>query len=248
MQKMDRFYTHYRVDLATGRLASYDRNIQNIPPDVREVFKPDSGIWTISDASQIEMRIWAEVTQDPVMLAAYANGENVHLITQEALWPGSVPKQEPIYTRSKTYNYSMIFDADDKVMSVNTGLSLKTTSEFKTRWLEKYKVGAAWMQWQKEQQVPYVETLFGRRMKLPPVEIFGEKHVNNCKLNYIPQGTAAEIIKRAMIIGDAMELPQVVQVHDEVLFDGEVEVPSIWTRIHPTIMTPFDSRVCKDWY
>jgi DNA polymerase I-like protein with 3'-5' exonuclease and polymerase domains len=244
----DRFYTHYRVDLATGRLASFDRNVQNIPPEVREIFEPDSGTWTDADASQVEMRMWAYQTQDPTMLKAYREGANVHLITQAALWPKSRPKEEPIYTKSKTFNYAMIFDADEDTLSENTGIPVKQCGEFRKTWLQTYPVGALKMVEWKREECQWVESDFGRRMRLPDLATFGEKHRNNCKLNYRPQGTAADIIKRCMILADAIGLPQVVQVHDEILFDGLVEIPDEWGRLHPGIATPFDTRVGPDWY
>lgn len=247
---LERFFTHYRADLATGRTASFDRNVQNIPPEIREIFGPDNpmGLWTDQDASQIEMRMWAYQTGDPIMLEAYRLGENVHLITQAALWPGSTPKQEPIYTTSKTFNYAMIFDASAETLSDNTGIPVAECQRYKELWLAKYHVGASQMEVWRNEQCQWVESDFGRRMRLPDEAIVGEKHRNNCKLNYRPQGTAADVHKRCLLIGDAMGLPMAAIVHDEILHDGIVEVPEIWTKIHPAVETPFDSRVVADWY
>ncbi len=246
----DRFYTHYRLDLATGRLASSDRNIQNIPPDLRNIFEPDneSGMWTDMDASQIELRIWAYITRDPVMLNAYKNNDNLHVITQKTLWPNTQPKEEPYYTRAKTFTYAMIFDADPPTLAKHTKLPLRTCAEFRKLWLARYPVGAEWMRQQRLNPSPWVESEFGRRMRLPDPMRQGQKHVDNCKLNYNPQGTAAGVIKRCMLLASAEHMPMAAQVHDEILADGIVDVPDIWTRIHPEIATPFDRRVSSVWY
>jgi len=243
----ERAHTHYRLDLSTGRLASFDRNVQNIPPAVREIFSPDSLVWTDSDASQIEMRVFAYLSQDPTMLKAYRDGEDIHWITQKVLWPSSEQKDDSFRKPSKTFNFQMIFDASVKELARKARLPQSMCAAHRTSWLELYPGGRDWMEAQKELEGPWVESAFGRRMRLPTVPQFTQDHIRKCKINYPVQGTAADIIKRAMLLCDQTGYDMVAQVHDEILFDGVVVLPDSLSRIHPDIYTPFETKYGPVW-
>lgn len=250
----DRFYTHFRIDLATGRLASYDRNVQNIPPQIREVFAPDSGIWTWFDYSQIEMRVFAYRSQDPTMVNAYKSGEDIHWITQQALFPGVPKEHKQTRTRSKTYNFAMVFDAVDFTLAKNTGLSVSEAGVFRRRWFNRYDRAESYMEAQGDFIIEHgwCETEFGRRMVAPDY-IRGVKHVRTCGINYPVQGTAADIIKRAMLLCALWGLDFPVQVHDEVLVDGECyeflvnDGSRLLSSIHPEIYTPIEVEKGTHW-
>ena len=245
----ERAYTHFRLDLATGRLASYDRNLQNIPPSLRDIFRPDSGTWTWTDISQLEMRTWAYITQDPTMLKAYANGEDIHGITQMALWPSSNLDNKEQRTRTKTFNFALIFDASAYELGQNTGLSTEECQQFKDTWMGLYSTGAQWIREQIADTTPYRETLYGRKMVLPDIGFKGQKHTNNCKVNYPIQGTGADIIKRSMVYmaDNGYEEALRLQVHDELLFDGDVDIPVELDNICPEFSTPFETKRGRYW-
>lgn len=244
-----RFYTNFRMDLATSRLASYDRNIQNIPPAVREIFAPDSGVWTWIDWSQIEMRIFAHLTQDPVMLDAYATGKDIHTITQLALWPNSNPGDEEYRLRAKKFNFSMIFFAGVYTLSEDSGLSVSDCARYRVRWLDKYHVAHQWMLFQiaEGKRLGWRETLFGRRLKLPDVELSSQGHVDKCAINYPVQGSAAGVVARGMLICDDLRYDFPIQVHDELVIDGDVDPPESLAHIVPGLYLPFKVQKSPVW-
>ncbi|KKL87121.1 hypothetical protein LCGC14_1937910, partial [marine sediment metagenome] len=231
-----RFFSYYRLDLATGRLASSDRNFQNIPPEVRNIFQPDSGIFSAADASQIEMRVWAHISQDPIMLRAFADGEDIHAVTQQALWPGSDPEDKAARRLAKNFNFAVIGDASAKTLSTDNHLPVKQCTEYKEAWLARYPVGAKYIRRRAEERGPWSETEFGRRMRLPDPVTRGEKHVSNCRQNYPLQGTAADIIKKAMLTVNKWVYEQapgtvklLMQVHDELVFEIKTECVEQYT-------------------
>ena len=244
-----RFYTNFRIDLATGRLASYDRNVQNIPPKIREIFAPDSGTWTWIDWSQIEMRIFAYLSQDPIMMRAYEEGKDIHTITQMALWPNSSPDDESIRLRAKTFNFAMIYLAEAYTLSEHTGLPESACKEYRAYWLDHYNVAHGWMLRQIEEgrKLGWRETLFGRRLKLPSVELTSQGHVDKCAINYPVQGSAAGVVARGMLICDRLEYDFPIQVHDELVIDGDVDPPESLAHIIPELYLPFKVQKSPVW-
>ena len=91
----------------------------------------------------------------------------------------------------------------------------------------------------------YATSDFGRRMALPTLDRSPQNHINKCKINYVIQGTAADIIKRAMLKVRDYDLR--LQVHDELVFDGEVELDESLARIHPEIHTPYNTYKELKW-
>lgn len=245
-----RMFTHFRLDLATSRLASFDRNVQNIPPAVREIFAPDSGIWTWIDWSQIEMRIFAHLTQDPVMLDAYATGKDIHTITQLALWPDSDPEDERYRKMAKTFNFQMIFDASAKGLSKKSKLPIDVCARHKRTWLNHYHVARQWMWERANSDLPYAENIFGRRMRVPTIfdtPPAHESHIRKCKINYPVQGSAAGVVARGMLICDKLGYDYPIQVHDELVIDGDVDPPEELAHIYPEIDLPFKVNKSPVW-
>lgn len=274
-RQADRAYTHFRIDLATGRLASgafgkahkhVCRNQQNIPNKMRDIYLPDTGIFTWFDYSQIEMRLLAFMSHDENMMAAYQNGWSIHEMTMKELWPHAVKKDSEgydtiEYLTSKTFNFAMAYYAMDTTLAKHTKLPVATCSEYKSRWLDFYSGAKRFMLDCMASKEPTVVSDFGRVMRLPDIEEMrkrsedagnkfnargAQNHIDKCKINYRIQGTAADIIKRAML--SISTLPGVrLQVHDEIVADGAVAFPDSMERIHPDIRTPFEVHSGPIW-
>ena len=250
----DRAYTHFRIDLATGRLASgrvnawdvVNRNLQNVPPDIREIFRPDTGVWTWADYSQIELRVLAGMSHDPVMMDAYKTGKDLHSISATTM---KVPR-----SNAKTFNFAMVYGGGDKIISKRAGIPLNEVRKMRAVWNELYSGAKSFMDKQYYEHGEWVESDFGRRMRLPEmVEGYDynpkafEAHVGKCAINYPIQGTAADIIKRGMldVVKSGADLR--LQVHDEYLVDGNWEPMPELTNVHPEIHTPMETKKGLVW-
>lgn len=255
MQRLEeghtRAFTHFRMDLSTARLASYDDNQQNIPGKIHEVFQPDDGVWSAADASQIEYRVFAYECQDPVMLQAYKDDSDIHAFTQAALWPDTDLDDKEARRKPKIFNFAMVYGynkAVAKTLAKNTGLSVAACQEAIDLWENQYPVATAHLKAHADGPLDYVETLYGRRCKLPRVGEMGYtlQHIINCKHSWGPQAGAQEIIKRAMLM--CADFDQRLQVHDEILCNGEVEFPlDDMARICSEVHTPFNVSIGPDW-
>lgn len=252
---IDIAHTEFRFDLATGRFASEGENWQNIPPDMRDIFV---GPFTWLDASQIEMRIFAFFSQDPVMLDIYRTGGDIHFSTQSDIWPGSERSNEALRLAAKTTNFSMVFYAREGTIlksirensfkaGIRSNVNYGQVREFRKVWLNKFYVGRKWMDAQLTKTEPYAETYFGRRMKLPDGPT--EDHIGKCRINYPVQGTAGGWIKRAM--KRCKDLDKRVQVHDELVFNGllddEVFKELELDRIIPEYPIPYSVKRGAKW-
>jgi len=246
MRGQARDYTHFRMDLSTARLSSYDSNQQNIPERIREIFAPDTGTWTVADASQIELRVFAFITQDPAMIQAYAEGSDIHATTQLTLWPGSDLKDKEMRRRAKTFNFAKIFYAIVQTLSANTKLPVDVCRRYSGVWDEAYPMAYQWMKNQEEGE-EWIENLYGRKCRLPAEIYTTWKHKVNCRINYPIQGGAADIIKRSMLRCEALGFDQALQVHDEILIDGKVDFPKELDHICPDLHTPFNVKISPYW-
>lgn len=247
-----RMYSHYRIDLATGRLASFDRNQQNLPHEIRDMFEADTGVWTAADASQIEMRVLAFISQDPAMLAAYESAGDIHADTQAALWPGTDLADTEIRARAKHWNFAKIYLAGLKTLSVKFGVPMEACRRLDGAWERRYPVAWAWLQHQAEmaEHVDAVPSIFGRLLRLPH-DLPGARpdHVRKCAANYPVQNGAIEVIKRAMLrLERAGGYDFAVQVHDEIVFDGDVDIPGDLGDIVPGMPVPFSVSRGPDWH
>jgi len=235
----ERAYTRFHLDAVTGRISSTDRNLQNIPKgEVRNMFLPDSGIWTDADFSQIELRVLAYVSGDREMQYIYESGGDIHQTTADFL---GIPRRP-----SKNVNFSMIYGAtDETIMETAHIKSLSRAKQLKKMWFEKYKEAGDWIQTMQEEALrnPYAITLFGREIKLPTLDEESEDKIQRKAVNYPIQGGAAEIFKRAMI--RCRNLLIVLQVHDELIFDGMVELPKL-DDIAP-FETPIEVKYLQCW-
>ena len=256
----DRLWTHYRLDLATGRLGSWDINIQNQPPSMREMFAPDnsSGEWSWVDLHQAEMRVWAWEAQDPVMLAAFERGESPHDATLKALFPG-YPKKNPDgsstpqYIDAKGFNFSLLADASAEVMSKSTKRPVAVCQQYKDTLYELYWKSKQHQDYMRQRQVgwaypDYVESDFGRRCHIPDGIDVTDTHQQKCRLNYPFQASVADVIKRIMLILDGLSIDFPGQVHDLILADEiKMEWPKELAEVHPAILLPFEESRGAVW-
>jgi DNA polymerase-1 len=205
-------------------------------------------MFTWADFNQIEMRMFAYLSQDPVMLKAYAEGSDVHADTQSALWPGSDLKDEGLRKRIKGFNFTMIFLGSPPTLSKAVGLPVKVCEEFRNIWLARYSHAYSWMIQQTEvgPEQGYVDTLYGRKARLPALDMSTPEHRLKCAINYPVQTSTADIVKRAMLMCEKECLPVVLQVHDELICDGDVEFPDMeW--IYPELHTPYKVMRSSIW-
>ncbi len=238
--KTGRVHTSYNQAItATGRLSSSDPNLQNIPirsPEgrrIREAFVADLGKIFISlDYSQIELRILADLSQDPVMLDAFNKGEDIHKRTASEIFYVPLDKVTKEQRNvAKTINFGLIYGMGVHKLSQTLGITRKEASTYIDRYYERYAGVYAWQEQllkkAKTDQVVY--TLFNRRRHLPDIVASNQmlvKRAERMAINTPIQGTAADIMKKALIVAHqqlAKEFPQVkilLQVHDELLIEA----------------------------
>jgi DNA polymerase-1 len=244
-----RVHTNYAQAVAvTGRLASNDPNLQNIPirtPEgrrVREAFIAPPGHWIVSaDYSQIELRIMAHISGDEGLLRAFAEGADVHRATASEVFgvpPGDVSNEQRRY--AKVINFGLIYGMGAFGLATNLGIEQKAARDYIDRYFARYPGVKRYMDETRQQAAErgYVETVFGRRLYLPEIQggngprrAGAERQAINAPM----QGTAADLIKLAMIAvqrsldDEQRATKMVMQVHDELVLevpDDELE----WTR------------------
>ena len=230
---------------ATGRLSSVEPNLQNIPvrtelgAELRKMFVPGPGnVLVDADYSQIELRLLAHIAGDEHMIAAFRSGEDIHTITAGQVFgvpPELVTRQ--MRSAAKAVNFGIVYGISDFSLSQDIGVTRKEAREYMERYFEKYAGVRAYMTdvVERAKKDGFVSTLMGRRRWLPELKSsnfnmrsFGER----VALNMPIQGTAADIIKLAMIRVDrrlreeGLEARLVLQVHDELIVEcpeGEAE-------------------------
>jgi len=237
-----------QVGSATGRLSSADPNVQNIPVrtelgrQVRRAFVADStNGWLLlgADYSQIELRILAHMSQEPGLLAAFHSGEDIHAATARAMY--EIDDDEAVTPDArriaKVLNFGVIYGLGPVGVARQTDLSRKQGQEFIDMYFTKYPGIREYLEGVKNaaKQNGYVETLTGRRRRLPDLTSVNPGHraaAERMAVNMPIQGTAADIVKIAMInideemIRRKLESRMSIQVHDELIFEvapGELE-------------------------
>ncbi|VEE06202.1 DNA polymerase I [Neisseria animalis] len=234
-----RVHTNYAQAVAiTGRLASNNPNLQNIPirtfegRRVRRAFTAPAGKTIVSaDYSQIELRIMAHLSGDKTLIEAFKNGEDIHRRTAAEVFglaPELVGSEQRRY--AKTINFGLIYGMGQYGLAKSLGIDNLSAKNFIDRYFARYPGVAEYMQRTKEQaaQQGYVETLFGRRLYLPDIH---SKNGNaragaeRAAINAPMQGTASDLIKRAMIDvrdwlrSDGLASKLIMQVHDELVLE-----------------------------
>ncbi len=244
-----RVHTNYALAVAvTGRLASNDPNLQNIPirtPEgrrVREAFIAPPGHKIVSaDYSQIELRIMAHISGDPGMTRAFADGIDIHRATASEVFgvhAAEVSSEQRRY--AKTINFGLIYGMGAFGLAQSLGIEQKAARDYIDRYFARFAGVKRYMEETKARaaEVGFVETLFGRRITLPEIRGGNGPRRSGAErqaINAPMQGTAADLIKLAMIAvqraldTQAKATLMIMQVHDELVFevpDAEVE----WVR------------------
>ena len=237
--KTGRVHTNFsQATAVTGRLASSDPNLQNIPVRteegrrIREAFVPADGCKLLSaDYSQIELRIMAHIAEDDNLLAAFRDGKDVHQATAAEIFGiplDDVSSEQRRY--AKVINFGLIYGMSAFGLAGNLGIERSAAQNYIAKYFDRYPGVAQYMEHTRleARENGYVETVFGRRLWLP--EIKGSngprrQGAERAAINAPMQGTAADLIKLAMIaVEDWLEKEQLktkllLQVHDELVFD-----------------------------
>ncbi len=237
--KTGRIHTSYHQAVAaTGRLSSSDPNLQNIPirseegRKIRQAFIAPAGYKIVAaDYSQIELRIMAHLSADTGLLKAFSEGRDVHRATAAEVF-GVAPDQVTTDLRrsAKAINFGLIYGMSSFGLAQQLGLSRSQAQSYIDLYFARYPGVKNYMDSIREQarEQGYVETLFGRRLYLPEIKSRNaarRQYAERTAINAPMQGTAADIIKRAMISTDQwlfQEKPDakmIMQVHDELVFE-----------------------------
>ncbi|MFH1605062.1 MAG: DNA polymerase, partial [Pseudomonadota bacterium] len=234
-----RVHTNYaQATAVTGRLASTDPNLQNIPvrtPEgrrIREAFIAAPGSLIVSaDYSQIELRIMAHISHDENLLRAFAAGEDVHRATAAEIFNRGLHEVTPEERRyAKVINFGLIYGMSAFGVAQALGLERATAQAYIDSYFTRYPGVARYMQQTREQarERGYVETVFGRRLWLPEIKAANagrRQGAERAAINAPMQGTAADLIKLSMIAvqnwldRDRLEAKLVMQVHDELVLE-----------------------------
>jgi len=239
--KTHRVHTSYHQAVAsTGRLSSTDPNLQNIPirteegRRIREAFVPADGYRLLAaDYSQIELRIMAHLSGDKGLNEAFANGLDVHRATAAEVFGVNVDEVEGDQRRAaKAINFGLIYGMSAFGLAKQLDIARGEAQDYINLYFERYPGVRDYMDSTREKarEVGFVETVFGRRLYLPDINARNAQMRNYAEriaINAPMQGTAADIIKRAMLSVDAwMQADSVparviMQVHDELVLEVE---------------------------
>lgn len=242
-KKDERVHTTFAQTVAaTGRLASVNPNLQNIPirtlrgQQIRGAFVSDEGKKIISaDYSQIELRLIAEISGEQNMIAAFQNGEDIHVSTAAKLF--DIPLEEVTKIQrgqAKTVNFGIIYGQGAFALAEQTGLSRGEAKKMIDSYYESYPRLKEYMaeQVKTAQDLGYVQTILGRKRHLKDISSSNftvRAHAERNAVNAPIQGSAADIIKLAMIKIDQeleaqnLETKMLLQVHDELLFEAPID-------------------------
>ncbi|MCH8070906.1 MAG: DNA polymerase I [Proteobacteria bacterium] len=243
--------SYHQAVAATGRLSSTDPNLQNIPirtPEgrrIRQAFvAPDGAVLLAADYSQIELRIMAHLSGDAGLLDAFADDQDIHKATAAevfALDPDDVTTDQR--RSAKAINFGLMYGMSAFGLGKQLGISRHEAQEYVDLYFDRYPGVKKFMDDTREQarQAGFVETMFGRRLYLPDINDRNaprRQYAERSAINAPMQGTAADIIKRAMIAVqqwlDTSKAParMIMQVHDELVFEvAEKSVDEVQTEI-----------------
>ena len=256
-QTTGRIHTSYNQAVAvTGRLASSDPNLQNIPiksPEgrkIREAFiaKPEFSIIS-ADYSQIELRILAHLSKDTGLIEAFKNNKDIHTITASEIFNTKINKITPEQRRyAKIINFGLIYGMGAFGLARNLNITRGDAQNYIQEYFNKYPTVLQYMEESKQfaREHGYVETYFGRRLWLPEINSSNglrKAGAERAAINAPMQGTAADLIKLAMIqvqqwINDNSNLKGqvIMQVHDELVFEVPNDEVDKFIKEIPQIM------------
>ena len=254
--KTGRVHTNFsQATAVTGRLASSDPNLQNIPVRteegrrIREAFVPADGCKLLSaDYSQIELRIMAHIAEDENLLAAFRDGKDVHQATAAEIFGiplDDVNSEQRRY--AKVINFGLIYGMSAFGLAGNLGIERAAAQNYIAKYFDRYPGVARYMEHTRleARENGYVETVFGRRLWLPDIKGSNgprRQGAERAAINAPMQGTAADLIKLAMIaVEDWLEKEQLktkllLQVHDELVFDVPLDEIELLQSKLPSLM------------
>ncbi|NDY83946.1 DNA polymerase I [Orrella sp. NBD-18] len=232
-----RVHTHYgQAAVITGRLASSDPNLQNIPVrseagrKIREAFIATNGMIVSADYSQIELRVMAHVSNDPSLQRAFAAGEDIHRSTASEVFGVPILEVSSDQRRAaKAINFGLIYGMGAFGLASNLGITRDAAQSYIDRYFARYPGVAQYMAETRSlaHEQGYVETVFGRRLWLTDINAAGARRAGaeRAAINAPMQGTSADLIKKAMVAvqnwleKEKLKTMMVMQVHDELVLD-----------------------------
>ncbi len=252
IEKSDnRVHTNFsQTTAATGRLASVNPNLQNIPirtlrgQQIRGAFVAGEGKKIISaDYSQIELRLIAEISGEDNMIKAFQNGEDIHASTAAKLF--NIPLEEVSKiqrSQAKTVNFGILYGQGAFALAEQTGLSRSEAKQMIEAYFETYSKLKAYMaeQVKKAREIGYVETILGRKRHLKDItsnNFVVRAHAERNAVNAPIQGSAADVVKMAMIKiqkeleKEKLKTRMLLQVHDELVFESPLDEVEVATNI-----------------
>ncbi len=276
IDKDGRIHTSFQMTVtATGRLSSTEPNLQNIPvrtelgAELRKMFVASHGnVLVDADYSQIELRLLAHISGDETMKSAFKNGEDIHSVTASQVL--GIPLNEVTKlqrSRAKAVNFGIVYGISAFSLAQDIGVFQNEAKKYIDTYLEKYSGVRGYMDSikKKAKDDGYVETLFGRRRPLPELKSsnfnlrsFGERVALNTPI----QGTAADIIKLAMVNvhrrleSEGLKGKLILQIHDELIVECPEEeaetVKKVLTEemenaVHYSVPLDVDAHIGKSW-
>ena len=230
--------SYHQAVTSTGRLSSSDPNLQNIPIrtkegiTIREAFiAPENKKILAMDYSQIELRLMAHYSQDPIMLNSFKNDEDIHKRTASEIFGTGIDEvNDEMRRRAKTINFGLLYGMSAFGLSNQLGVSRAEADIFLNNYFERYSAVKKFMSniVESSKETKYVETLYGRKIHVPNItanNYMVRQAAERAAINGPLQGSAADIIKIAMIKIDewinlnAPEIKMILQVHDELIYE-----------------------------
>ena len=268
--------TFQNLVTATGRLSSTEPNLQNIPvrtdlgAEIRKMFVPKPGFVLVdADYSQIELRVLAHIADDPVMQEAFNSGLDIHTVTASQVF-GVAPEEVTALQRrhAKAVNFGIVYGISEYSLSEDIGVSFYEAKNYIESYLEKYSGVRDYMKQvvATARERGYTQTLYGRKRYIPELKASNymvRQGAERIALNTPIQGTAADLIKLAMIRVDAAlaenfpEAQLLLQVHDELIVECPeavaAEVAALVSREMEqvaTLQVPLtaEAKIGKSWF
>ena len=246
--------SYHQAVTATGRLSSSDPNLQNIPirneegRRIRQAFIAREGFTVVAaDYSQIELRIMAHLSQDQGLINAFTQGKDIHRSTAAEIFGVALDEVTSEQRRNaKAINFGLIYGMSAFGLSRQLGIGRADAQNYMDLYFKRYPGVQIFMHdiREKAKAQGYVETLFGRRLYLPDINSSNgmrRKAAERVAINAPMQGTAADIIKRAMIQLDQKlqndpDIAMIMQVHDELVFEVRSEKVAFYSELIKTQM------------
>ena len=268
--------TFQNLVTATGRLSSTEPNLQNIPvrtdlgAEIRKMFVPKSGhVLVDADYSQIELRVLAHIAGDDVMQKAFCDGHDIHTATAAQVFAVPIEEVTSLQRRhAKAVNFGIVYGISEFSLAEDIGVSRYEAREYIDNYLTNYRGVRSYMKQVVEnaREIGYTETLYGRRRYIPELTASNfniRSGAERIALNTPIQGTAADIIKLAMIRVDAAlreHFPAaklILQVHDELIVECPEEIASqvaelvsreMQTVAQLNVPLTAEAKFGKSWY